>query len=92
MPALPWEWISRTFGPLNEQGITLEDVKKGPVKRKLPKIPYQDGKFHTSDGKFQFITDYEGRPEPPDGLNLLMVKVRSLLPILTEPVSMNWLH
>ncbi|MGD8974064.1 MAG: molybdopterin-dependent oxidoreductase [Desulfobacterales bacterium] len=79
IPISPWEWISRAFGPLNEQGITLEDVKKGPVKRNLPEIPYQDGKFATSDGKFQFITDYEGRPDPGDGLTLLMVKVRSFL-------------
>jgi anaerobic selenocysteine-containing dehydrogenase len=79
IPISPWEWISRAFGPLNEQGITLEDVKKGPVKRKLPDVPYQNGKFPTPDGKFQFITDYEGRPEPGEGLNLLMVKVRSFL-------------
>jgi anaerobic selenocysteine-containing dehydrogenase len=79
IPISPWEWISRAFGPLNEQGITLEDVKKGPVKRNLPSIPYQDGKFATSDGKFQFIADYEGRPDPGDGLTLLMVKVRSFL-------------
>ncbi|MEE8416621.1 MAG: molybdopterin-dependent oxidoreductase [Desulfobacterales bacterium] len=79
MPVSPWEWISRSFGSLNEQGITLEDVKKGPVRRNLPDIPYQDGKFPTPDGKFQFITDYEGRPEPEAGLTLLMVKVRSFL-------------
>jgi anaerobic selenocysteine-containing dehydrogenase len=79
MPISPWEWINRAFGSLNEQGITLEDVKKGPVKRDLPNIPYQDGKFLTPDGKFQFITDYEGRPAPGDGLTLLMVKVRSFL-------------
>ena len=79
MPIEPWEWISRAFGPLNEQGITLEAVQKGPVKRNLPTIPYEDGKFPTADGKFQFITDYEGRPEPEDGLTLLMVKVRSFL-------------
>ncbi|MFC1857533.1 molybdopterin-dependent oxidoreductase [Thermodesulfobacteriota bacterium] len=75
----PWEWISRGLKPLEKEGITLEKVKQGPVRRNLPVIPYQDGKFFTPDGKFQFVTDYVGRPEPEPGLNLLMVKVKDLL-------------
>ena len=76
----PWDWISRTWGPLADQGITMEQVKKGPVKRELPLVPYENGTFRTSDGKFQFITEYEGRPERKrSGLTLLMVKKPSFL-------------
>ena len=75
----PWDWISRAWGPLADQGITMEQVKEGPVKREQPAVPYENGTFRTSDGKFQFITEYEGRPEGRSGLALLMVKKPSFL-------------
>ena len=70
----PWDWIARTWAPLEAQGISLERVKNGPVKRVLPVVPYQNGEFLTPDGKFNCITEYEGRPDPGLGLTLLMVK------------------
>ena len=70
----PWDWIARAWEPLNAQGISMESVRSGPVKRDLPVIPYQNGEFLTPDGKFNCITEYEGRPEPGRGLTLLMVK------------------
>ncbi len=75
----PWEWISRTWAPLDAQGISMEAVKRGPIKRVQPLNPYENGVFRTPDGKFQFITDYEGRRNEEDGLFLLMVKRRSFL-------------
>ena len=75
----PWDWISRAWGPLADQGITMEQVKDGPVKREQPAVPYENGTFRTSDGKFQFITEYEGRLEGRSGLTLLMVKKPSFL-------------
>ena len=70
----PWEWIARAWSPLEDQGISLETVKKGPAKLVVPMVPYQKGKFSTPDGKFNCITEYEGRPDPEPGLTLLMVK------------------
>ena len=75
----PWEWISRTWSLLDNMGVSMEDVKKGPVKRVQPLIPYENGNFRTPDGRFHFITDYSGREEEQDGFFLLMVKRRSLL-------------
>ena len=75
----PREWIARTWAPLDAQGISMEAVKRGPVKRVQPLIPYENGAFRTLDGKFQFITDYAGREEEKDGFFLLMVKRKSLL-------------
>jgi anaerobic selenocysteine-containing dehydrogenase len=57
----------------------MEAVKNGPVRRKQPIIPFQDGVFSTPDGRFRFADSYEGRPEPADGLFLLMVKKTSFL-------------
>jgi len=75
----PWDWVARMWSPLEEQGVTLNSVRKGPVRRKQPAIPYQDHVFPTPDNKFQFITSYEGREGPSPGLYLLMVKKRSFL-------------
>lgn len=75
----PWEWVARAWSPLEAQGITMDAVREGPVRRRQPPVPYRDGIFPTKDGKFHFITSYEGRPEPAEGLWLLMVKRRSFL-------------
>ena len=75
----PWEWIARTWALLDDMDISMEAVKRGPVKRIQPLIPYENGAFRTPDGKFRFITDYEGRKDEEDGLFLLMVKRRSFL-------------
>ena len=75
----PWEWIARTWALLDDMGVTMEAVKRGPVKRAQPLIPYENGVFRTQDSKFQFITDYAGRKDEQDGFFLLMVKRRSLL-------------
>jgi anaerobic selenocysteine-containing dehydrogenase len=75
----PWEWIARTWRPLEAQGISMEAVKKGPVRRAQPIIPYEKGVFRTPDGKFQFMTAYEGRQEQEGEFFLLMVKRRDLL-------------
>lgn len=55
----PDEWIARLMGPLEKQGITLADIRKGQVVNKdIPTIPYEDKVFMTESKKFEFITDY----------------------------------
>jgi anaerobic selenocysteine-containing dehydrogenase len=75
----PWDWIARAWAPLEKQGISMEAVKTGPVRRRQPEVPYGDGIFPTPDGRFQFVDAYEGRPEPEDGFFLLMVKNKAFL-------------
>ncbi|MBE0617193.1 MAG: molybdopterin-dependent oxidoreductase [Proteobacteria bacterium] len=75
----PWDWIGRAWAPLAEQGIALEDVRKGPVRRPQAEVPYAEGVFNTADGKFQLITEYAGREEPGPGFTLLMVKTPAFL-------------
>lgn len=75
----PWDWIARTWAPLEVKGISIEAVKRGPVRRAQPAVPYENGVFRTPDGKFQFITEYDGRKEEAGDFFLLMVKRKSLL-------------
>lgn len=75
----PWDWIARTWAPLELQGISMEAVKRGPARRVQPLIPYEKGVFRTEDGKFRFITAYEGGQEQEGDFFLLMVKRRNLL-------------
>lgn len=76
----PWDWIARAWSPLEKQGITMEEVKKGPVRRKQPYVPFQDGVFATPDGKFQFIDSYaKEESDSEGGLYLVMVKRQDLL-------------
>ncbi len=75
----PRDWISRCWAPLAEQGITIEQVTQGATWLKFPDVPYQNGAFRTPNGKFQFITHYDGRPEATADLTLLTVKTASLL-------------
>ena len=45
----PWDWIARCWSPLEEQGISMEEIKSGPVRRKQP---YHT---HTEDGVFPHL-------------------------------------
>lgn len=58
-PGLPPErLLERIIRPLTARyGLTLADLKKGPTP--LPgasKVPWQDRRFHTPDGKFNFYS------------------------------------
>lgn len=51
------EWLNMTLKPLKEKGLTLEKLKeKGTLELPVIKIPWQDRKFATPSGKFEFTS------------------------------------
>lgn len=51
------EWLEKLINPVLEQGISLKELQKGPVKM-MSGIPYADKKFETKSGFFEFIKDF----------------------------------
>ncbi|WP_042464243.1 molybdopterin-dependent oxidoreductase [Neobacillus dielmonensis] len=71
------EWLKMTLKPLEEKGYTLENLKERhfmelPVK----KIPWEDKKFITKSGKFEF-TSYLGELKTGNGKLTLAVPKES---------------
>lgn len=69
------EWVAKEFndGILAQFGITSwKDLEKGPVKAKKGLIAWEDGKFTTPSGKYEFISkaaEEEGHPLLPTYLD-----------------------
>lgn len=54
------EWLAKEFnqGIYNQFGISdWKDLKQGPVKAKNSQVAWQDGKFRTPSGKYEFWSD-----------------------------------
>lgn len=57
------EWLTVLLSPLLAQGVTLEELLKGPVRLPgAPMVPYSNRKFATPSGKFQFMTEFDPPP------------------------------
>lgn len=53
------EWISEMIEPLREYGITLESLRKGPIKAPyIPNIAWEDLHFTTPSGKVELASDF----------------------------------
>lgn len=53
----PREWLKRIFVPLEERGVSVEQVLAGPIRCPVaPMVPFADRVFPTRSGKFEFIT------------------------------------
>ncbi|MDQ1143402.1 anaerobic selenocysteine-containing dehydrogenase [Bacillus sp. SORGH_AS 510] len=51
------EWLKMTFQSLEQKGVTLEALKeKHTVELPVEQIPWQDHRFQTPTGKFEFTT------------------------------------
>jgi len=60
MEGTPKEWLSKLAEPLINQGFSLEDLQKAPIRvPSAPKTPYETKKFKTPSGKFEFIKEFE---------------------------------
>jgi anaerobic selenocysteine-containing dehydrogenase len=76
-------WLGKLASLFQGKGITLEDLKKRPVRDPLaPTVPFEERKFNTSSGKYEFITSYdfsleEGNQDLP--LRLLATKSDKVL-------------
>ena len=54
------EWLSLLLKPLLEQGVTLEELMRGPVRiPDAPMAPYPERIFPTPSGKFRFLDEFE---------------------------------
>lgn len=53
----PEEWIDIALRPLHRYGLNAEAIKGQAVRfPTVPKVPYSDGRFFTSSGKFEFYS------------------------------------
>ncbi len=54
------EWLKKLLRPMEEKaGLTVEQVLQGPVRCPIaPMVAFEDRKFLTSSGKFEFIRDF----------------------------------
>ena len=67
MAGTPREWLKRLLKPLEENGVTVDQVMEGPVRCPTsPQVPFSDRVFPTASGKFEFIQkmDYHERVVP----------------------------
>jgi anaerobic selenocysteine-containing dehydrogenase len=78
------EWLARALAPLAAYGITLETLRKGPVRNPAaPEVPWQDGVFFTPSGKFELYSERAAA----DGLDPLPVYVEPVESPLRDAVS-----
>ncbi|MHC1759508.1 MAG: molybdopterin-dependent oxidoreductase [Negativicutes bacterium] len=53
------EWLKRLLAPTEALGISLDDIKSGPVRlASAPMVPFADHRFPTPSGKFQLLDEY----------------------------------
>ncbi|GHH98111.1 molybdopterin-dependent oxidoreductase [Neobacillus kokaensis] len=67
------EWLNMTLKPLKEKGFTLEKLKENST-LELPaaKIPWQDKRFATPSGKFEFTSQLGQQKGFPGELTLAL--------------------
>ncbi|MCM3764214.1 molybdopterin-dependent oxidoreductase [Neobacillus niacini] len=71
------EWLKMTLEPLREHGLTLEGLKRQQnLELPVAKIPWQDRRFATTTGKFEF-TSILGQQKGDSGLLKLAVPEES---------------
>lgn len=70
------DWLLKLAAPLINQGISLEKLQKAPIRIPLaPKTPYEDRKFKTPSGKFEFIDKFEIDEYTNDGYSLRLLSI-----------------
>ncbi|HHV64476.1 MAG TPA: molybdopterin-dependent oxidoreductase, partial [Peptococcaceae bacterium] len=59
-PYTPTEWLEYILEPWREAGLTLENLRQGPLRAPyIPQVAWQDKKFRTKSGKIELITKEE---------------------------------
>lgn len=53
------KWLKDICTPIQAQGCSLEELRKGPFRLDAPMVPYADRRFPTSSGKFEFMTSFD---------------------------------
>jgi anaerobic selenocysteine-containing dehydrogenase len=83
----PREWIDRFLAPLREQGITREELACRP--RRNPAavtVPFADGRFSTTSGKFEFIAEIDP-PSPDTGTGCLRLMATKTPPMINAQIN-----
>lgn len=76
MKGSPKDWLLKLVAPLINQGISLEELQKAPIRvPSAPKTPYNDKKFKTPSGKFEFIDKFEIDEEAIDEYPLRLLSI-----------------
>lgn len=74
MAGTPREWLKKIMAPLEANGVTVDSLFEGPVRCPVaPMVPFADGVFPTSSGRFEFVSEVElvQRYEPGYPLTLV---------------------
>lgn len=74
MAGTPREWLKRIMEPLERKGVPVDSLFEGPVRCPIaPLVPFADGIFGTTSGKFEFLADIEltQRSDPDYPLTLV---------------------
>ncbi len=81
MAGTPGEWLKRLLHPMEKSGLSVERVMSGPMRCPVaPMVAFQDKKFATPSGKFEFIDHLHEEPIKSHPFHLLTV------------LSKNWLN
>lgn len=75
------EWLKRLLQPMEKAGLSVDRVMSGPVRCPVaPMVAFQDRKFLTPSGKFEFIDHFYQEPAKSHPFHLLTI------------LSKNWLN
>jgi anaerobic selenocysteine-containing dehydrogenase len=99
-------WLKRLLLPMEKAGLSVERVMKSPVRCPIaPMVAFQDRKFLTASGKFEWIDRFYEKPENPHPFHLLTILSKDWLnslvleeehpeipKILMHPVSAKEMH
>ncbi|WP_213775176.1 molybdopterin-dependent oxidoreductase [Bradyrhizobium sp. dw_78] len=74
MAGSPREWLVRLLQPMANNGVTVDELMKGPVRCPVaPQVPFADKKFPTASGRFEFLTEVDIVPRSDSGFPLTFV-------------------
>jgi anaerobic selenocysteine-containing dehydrogenase len=88
MAGTPREWLKRFLKPLEDKGVSVDQVMEGPVRCPTgPQVPFSDMKFPTKSGKYEFITEINLDSRVVDGYPLTFVTNFSKTWLLSQMTS-----
>lgn len=88
MAGTPREWLRRMLRPMEQKGLSVDQVMQGPVRcPTAPQVPFADRKFPTKSGRYQFITEIDLQPRMLEEYPLTFVTNFSKTWLLSQMLS-----
>lgn len=88
MAGSPRDWLRRMLKPMEQHGLTVDQVMQGPVRcPTAPQVPFADKKFATPSGRFQLIGDIDLKQRDVEGFPLTFVTNFSKTWLLSQMTS-----